>query len=954
MHQTYESRELRVLIVEDSEHDTEILLRSLRRSGFTPTATVVGTEGEFRNAIDEAPEIILADFTLPGFGALRALEILEERKLDIPLIVVTGTAREEEVVASMRLGAADYLLKDRLARLSDAVTQAVNARQMRVEQRRKEAELAEAREQAQRDYDMLLGRLGVLAEQVGLASDQASIYRALFVFCCQQTPADGIFVCSYDDLGEQRRCVFSMNLVQGRFEQRDVTELPLLPLNDSPQSRAIRSGQVVLTNELPEALSGIATFDVGGDEVDNRPSLSSAAVPLKVLGRTIGVFEVQSTEPHAFGEQHVVALSMAANYAAVALENVGLLERERELRREAEESERRYRELVEQASDAIVVYDREGNLLQANSTAYRMMGSTGEGALAKVTDFISGEELEERPLRFLQLEPGATVLTERRFRRADGTELPVEINTRRISQDTFQSIVRDVSERKAVEEALLNEKSFSDTLINSLPGLFYLIDEDMRLIRWNQNLNSLTGLSDTEIMRMSPFDFFPESQHRTLQEDFGKVLAEGHSIMETSLLGEDGGEVPYVFSSTSVKLDGRNFVVGTGIDVSSQKQAEDRERELNLELEKRLNRLSSLHEIDMAITGSVDLRLTLEVVMDKVMRDLGVAATAVWIFEKSTQTFSCAASRGLPEREIRRRNPRLGEGTLGRCGLDRQMVRLQGERIGEAVPLATGSSRYGDYIALPLISKGRLQGVLEAYAPAGGALDEDRLEFLQALALQTAIAIDNVMMFQGLERSTIDLRLAYDATIEGWARALDLRDHETEGHSRRVTELTIRLARHIGVREEEMAHIRRGALLHDIGKLGVPDAILTKPAQLTEEERRIMQRHARLGYELLAPIAFLRPAADIPYCHHEAWDGSGYPRGLRGEEIPLAARIFAVADVYDALTSDRPYRRAWDPAKVRDYVRERSGSQFDPRVVEAFMELAVIAGKPGPAASERG
>ena len=939
MSQTEERRPLRVLIVEDSEYDSEILLRSLRRSGFEPQETVVETEGQFRSALEEQPEIILADFTLPGFGALRALEILAEIGSDVPLIVVTGTVAEEEVVASMRLGAADYLLKDRLVRLPDAVTLAITAREMREEQRRQESELSQAREQAQRDYDMLLGRLGILAQQVGLALEPSSIYRALFVFCTQQTPADGIFVCRYDDVGQVRRCVFSMNLVQGRFEQHEVEDLPPLPLNDGPQSRAIRTGEVVITDELQDALSGIASFDVGGDESDDQPSLSSAAVPLKVLGRTIGVFEVQSTRPYAFDERHVVPLSMAANYAAVALENVSLLERERELRRSAEDSERRYRDLVEQASDAIVTFDLHGELQQANSTAYRMMGVSDGQALANVSDWIAPDDLESRPMNYMELEPGATVLTERRFRRADGSELPVEINTKRISEDTFQAIVRDVSERKAVEEALLNEKSFSDTVINSLPGLFYLVDEEMRLVRWNQNLNEVTGFDDTAILRMSPFDFFPHSRHRDLLNGFRTVLEGGYAVIETALLDKEGREVPYVFSSSRLRLDGRNFVVGTGIDVSSQKRAEERERELNLELEKRLDRLSSLHEIDMAITGSVDLRLTLNVVMDKLMRDLGVAASAVWLFEKPTQTFSCIVSRGLSERVIRRRSTRLGEGTLGRCGLDREIVRLQGERVAEALPFLEGDNRYSDYIAVPLISKGSLQGVLEAYAAPGQALDDDRLEFLEALALQTAIAIDNVQMFQGLERSTVELRLAYDATIEGWARALDLRDHETEGHSRRVTELTIRLARHIGVREEEMAHIRRGALLHDIGKLGVPDAILTKPGKLTDEERKVMQRHARLGYELLAPIAFLRPAADIPYCHHEAWDGSGYPRGLQGEEIPMAARIFAVADVFDALTSDRPYRCAWDSEKVREYLRERSGSQFDPRVVEAFMEL---------------
>ena len=158
-----------------------------------------------------------------------------------------------------------------------------------------------------------------------------------------------------------------------------------------------------------------------------------------------------------------------------------------------------------------------------------------------------------------------------------------------------------------------------------------------------------------------------------------------------------------------------------------------------------------------------------------------------------------------------------------------------------------------------------------------------------------------------------ELFQAYDATIEGWSRALDYRDHETEGHSRRVTELTLRLARALGMNEEELVHVRRGALLHDIGKMGVPDRVLLKPGPLDDGEWEIMRRHPSLAREMLWPITFLRPALNIPYCHHEKWNGSGYPQCLQGEQIPLAARLFAVVDVWDALRSDRPYRKAWGP-----------------------------------------
>jgi putative two-component system response regulator len=190
-----------------------------------------------------------------------------------------------------------------------------------------------------------------------------------------------------------------------------------------------------------------------------------------------------------------------------------------------------------------------------------------------------------------------------------------------------------------------------------------------------------------------------------------------------------------------------------------------------------------------------------------------------------------------------------------------------------------------------------------------------------------------------LEQAHLQLLAAYDATIEGWSRAMDLRDKETEGHTQRVTILSEKLARLAGISEEEIIFVRRGALLHDIGKLGVPDSILLKSDKLTSEEWTIMRKHPQYAYDMIYPIEYLRPALDIPYCHHEKWDGSGYPRGLKGEEIPLTARIFAVVDVWDALTSDRPYRPAWDKQKTLNHINEQSGKHFDPHIVELFNKL---------------
>lgn len=189
------------------------------------------------------------------------------------------------------------------------------------------------------------------------------------------------------------------------------------------------------------------------------------------------------------------------------------------------------------------------------------------------------------------------------------------------------------------------------------------------------------------------------------------------------------------------------------------------------------------------------------------------------------------------------------------------------------------------------------------------------------------------------QRAALELALAYDATLEGWARALELRDSETEGHSRRVAALTDQLALALGVPDEARVHMHRGALLHDIGKMAVPDGILLKPGSLNEREWDILRQHPTHAVDLLSPIEYLRPALDIPKFHHERWDGSGYPYGLAGEDIPLAARIFAVADVWDALAHARPYRRAWSETEVMRHLESLAGSHLDPRVVDVFLTL---------------
>ncbi len=353
-----------------------------------------------------------------------------------------------------------------------------------------------------------------------------------------------------------------------------------------------------------------------------------------------------------------------------------------------------------------------------------------------------------------------------------------------------------------------------------------------------------------------------------------------------------------------------------------------------------MHHLQALHEIDIAISSSLDMRVTLNVLLAHVSKELQADAAAVLLLNPHSRTLTYAAGHGFRTRDIEQSRIKLGEGCAGRAALERTVVSVPeavpGHTMCAHVSQLTGERFVSHHVA-PLVIKGQVKGVLEVLNRRPLTPDKPWLEFFEALAQQAAIAIDMASLFGDLQHANDELALAYDATIEGWSRALDLRDKETEGHSRRVTDMTVKIAREMGTREDMLVHIRRGSLLHDIGKMGIPDHILLKPGKLSEEEWIIMRKHPVFAHDLLSPIAFLRPALDIPLRHHEKWDGTGYPEGLKGEKIPLAARIFSVVDVWDALSSDRPYRPAWSKENVMQYLRDKSEVDFDPSIAALFI-----------------
>lgn len=289
----------------------------------------------------------------------------------------------------------------------------------------------------------------------------------------------------------------------------------------------------------------------------------------------------------------------------------------------------------------------------------------------------------------------------------------------------------------------------------------------------------------------------------------------------------------------------------------------------------------------------------------------------------------------LIRREIERSN-----------GFDMLMERVETE---EQVRIALHRKTWDIILCdfrLPKLDAVKVLNILETFSLdipfiliSGSILETDADMVLAERRIHSFIKKSELARLGPTFRRELRAHAAYNDTLLAWARALEFRDRETAGHSRRVTELTVRLARALQISETEIIHIRRGALLHDVGKMSIPDEVLFKTERLDDDEFEIIKRHPQIGYELLLPILFLRKSLDIPYCHHEKFDGSGYPRGLKGAEIPLAARIFSIVDVFDALTSNRPYRISLTPRRALEYIQSEAGRYFDPHIVDVFVEM---------------
>jgi len=471
-----------------------------------------------------------------------------------------------------------------------------------------------------------------------------------------------------------------------------------------------------------------------------------------------------------------------------------------------------------------------------------------------------------------------------------------------------------------------------EAMFQAFADIFFILDGDFRILDYKVNRNSQLYDSPLKYLNRAIQDVFPEEIVRRLTLAVANAHRTGELMCETYTLPLPSGE--HTFEICLASFEGKLCMV-FGRDITQHKQAE-------LEARRQVDRLAALRAIDLAITSGLDLNLTLSMILSQVTAQLNMDAAVILMLDLHAQVLEYAAGLGFHTNALQHTRLRLGEGYAGKAALDRHVLTIPNLKTRKTDFLRSpvfSKEGFVAYNAVPLIAKGQVLGVLEIFKRSSHEPSPDWMDFLNTLAGQAAVAIENAMLFKSLQRSNIELTLAYDRTIEGWSHALDLRDKETEGHTKRVVEMTLRLARGRRLAETDMVHLRRGAILHDIGKVAIPDSILLKPGPLTDQEWEIMRQHPLIAVDMLTPITYLVPALEIPRSHHEKWDGSGYPDKLAGERIPLPARLFAVVDVYDALTSVRPYRPAWTESEALDYIKTQSGKHFDPSVVPVFLNI---------------
>ena len=782
---------LRVLILEDRPADAELINYELRRAGYALHWQRVDTRQAYQEGLSPDLDLIIADYSLPQFDALGALHLLKQHHLDIPFVVVSGSISEEVAVEMMKQGVADYLLKDRLARLGQAVANALQQKRQRDERLAAQTSLRESEERFRR-----------LAENA----------------------PDPIYHYYY--------------LPEPHFEYVNPA---LADLTGYTPEECYANPNLFYEIVLPE--DRVLDAEAARADQENRPFAR------RWLCKDGRVIWVERRNVRVFDESgRLLAVE------GIARDVTDRIKHQRELETIASVSAA-LRTAPDRASLITTILDQVDSLLQADGSAMSLKEPNSDDLV--------------------------TVLANGKLAPINGVFTPAGLGLSGHAMQTGQLYV--------TQDYATDPFAYRKDLFGSIRALACapLITQDQKI----------------GVLMVTRQNMIDDHEARLL---------------------------------TLIANIAANAIQRTTLHEATRRNA---------------RQMAAVSEIGRVLSEKLDRALIFKH-LDHYLYDLipGIGSIFISSYDPERQQFTCEYASveekprdtsGLPPAPLEL----PGHGTQSEVIYSHQPLIINDLearllRLGTAVTLVGEEGplpQSGLYA--PMLVRDRVMGVVQVQSVRANHFTVEDAEAISLVANTAAAAIENARLLEDLQRSNQDLLKAYDTTLEGWARALDLRDHETEDHTRRVAELTVRLGQLMGLSGDDLVNLQRGALLHDFGKIGIPDGILLKAGPLTPDEMEIMRRHPQYIYDLMQPIEYLRGALDVPYCHHEKWDGSGYPRGLQGKAIPLLARIFAVVDVWDALRSDRSYRRAWSEADALAYIRDQSGQHFDPAVVEAFLKM---------------
>jgi PAS domain S-box-containing protein/putative nucleotidyltransferase with HDIG domain len=605
-------------------------------------------------------------------------------------------------------------------------------------------------------------------------------------------------------------------------------------------------------------------------------------------------------------------------------------------------SQEKFYRLFDDSLLGIFQVSPDGFLVESNPAMARMFGyKSSDDILKQMTEktrilFVNEADNQLITQKINDRQP---VHFETRFRKVNGTSFVGDLHMWGVwnaagQLESMEGFLEDITEKRAAQSQIIK---LSQAVEQNPIGI--VISNGDSLIEYaNHGCLDIFGYTPGEMIGQSIRTLVPSTTSPEELELIRNTLKSGEAYRGETQNTKKNGDIfweRFVASPIHNNTDETPNTLILLEDITEQYSNRAR-------ITQQVEELSALRTIDLAISSNLDLKATLNIIGNLALKHLRTDAVSIELYDSQFNMLHTAVQSGF-ELVIPEDVPFPVAADLTDWELVEEFSIHIPEKLFER---RTGSrlsfpqeDQFNACFGLPLVAKAEVKGLFRVYLKEPLTPEQHWLDFFYNLAAQTAIALDNFEMLRSLKQSNTDLLEATETTIEGWSKALNYRDAETEEHSERTTRWTIELAREMGYSEDDLVYIRRGALLHDIGKVAVPDAILNKPGPLTDEEWVYMRRHPVAAYEVLSPIKFLKKSLDIPYCHHERWDGSGYPRGLAADEIPLAARIFSVIDVYDALSTDRPYRKAWPQEKVISYLRENKGIQFDPNVVDQFLAL---------------